>query len=104
MSEENLSERKTVMGMFTFDELRERIRKGEINQVIMSFADMSGRLLGKRFDGDFFLESAAEHGTHCCNYLLTCDIETETHPGYSYASWQRGFGDFHLVPDLTSLR
>jgi glutamine synthetase len=93
-----------VTGMLTLDELRERVKKDEINQVIMSFPDMYGRLMGKRFDADFFLESAVEDGTHCCTYLLICDMEMQIHPGYMYSNWQRGFGDFHLVPDMPSLR
>jgi glutamine synthetase len=96
----------TVIGMLTLDELRERVKKEEINQVIMSFPDLYGRLMGKRFDGDFFLESGVEHGTHCCNYLLTCDMEMEMEilPGYMCANRQRTFGDFHLVPDMAPLR
>lgn len=104
MNGEDLSRRKSVPGMLTVDELRERIKAGEIDQVIMSFSDMSGRLLGKRLEGDFFLESALRNGIYCCNYLLVCDVEQQTHPDYTYTNLQRGFGDFHLVPDLTSLR
>lgn len=104
MNGEAFSRRKSVPGMLTVDELRERITKGEIDQVILAFADMSGRLLGKRLDGDFFLESALQNGIHCCNYLLVCDVDLQTHPDYTYTNVQRGYGDFHLIPDLTSSR
>ncbi|CAF2617985.1 unnamed protein product [Rotaria sp. Silwood2] len=90
--------------MLKLDDLRERVKKGEISQVVMSFPDMYGRLMGKRFDADFFLECAVDDGTHCCTYLLACDMNMEPQSGYTYANWQRGFGDFHLVPDWTSLR
>ncbi len=70
----------------------------------MAFPDMYGRLMGKRFDGEFFLESAVKGGTHACDYLLASDMEMNPQEGYSYANWERGFGDFHLVPDFSSLR
>jgi glutamine synthetase len=104
MSQEKSSRLATVTGMLTLDELRKRIKKDEINQVIMSFPDMYGRLLGKRVEGDFFLESCVENGTHCCSYLLTCDMEMKIQPGYANNSWQRGLNDFHLMPDMASLR
>jgi hypothetical protein len=63
----------------------------------MGFPDMYGRMMGKRFDADFFLDSAAEDGTHACDYLLACDMEMVPIPGFDYANWERGFGDFHMV-------
>ncbi|CAF2747358.1 unnamed protein product [Rotaria sp. Silwood2] len=65
---------------------------------------MYGRVMGKRFDAHFFQESAADKGTRCCTSLLACDMNMGPQSGYTYANWQRGFGDFHLVPDSTSLR
>ncbi|SVB12102.1 uncharacterized protein METZ01_LOCUS164956, partial [marine metagenome] len=72
--------------------------------VLVVFTDLYGRFMGKRFDADFFLESAAKDGTHCCNYLLTVDMEMEPVPGYDLANWELGYGDFHMVPDLSTLR
>ena len=66
----------------------------------VAFTDHYGRLVGKRFDAEFFLESAAQEGTHGCDYLLTTDMEMEPIPGYKFANWELGYGDFHLVPDL----
>ena len=88
----------------TPEELRELVASGEVDTVVVAFTDHYGRTLGKRFDADFFLEDALDHGTHGCDYLLTTDMEMEPIPGYASASWAQGYGDFHLVPDLTTLR
>jgi glutamine synthetase len=60
--------------------------------------------MGKRFDAGFFVEDCLDHGTHGCDYLLTVDMEMEPVAGYRYANWELGYGDFHLVPDLATLR
>jgi glutamine synthetase len=65
---------------------------------------MQGRLLGKRLHRDFFLEDVAEHGAEGCNYLLALEMEMDPVPGYELASWERGYGDFVLKPDLTTLK
>src|SRR5436305_13532429 len=65
---------------------------------------MQGRLMGKREHAEFFLEESAEHGLEGCNYLLALDMEMDPQPGYAMASWERGYGDFHLRPDLDTLR
>lgn len=85
------------------NELRAAVDIGEIDTVVVAFTDHYGRLLGKRFDADFFCETA-DDGSHACDYLLTADMEMEPVPGYDYANWELGYGDFHLVPDLTTLR
>ena len=72
--------------------------------MILAFSDHYGRLLGKRLDAEYFLESAARQGSHACDYLLTTDMEMEPVPGYRFANWERGYGDFHLKPDLDTLR
>ena len=88
--------------MVTLDELR---TDESIDTVIMAFTDMQGRLLGKRLHRDFFFEQVDHgHGTEGCNYLLALDMEMEPTPGYEIASWERGYGDFDLVPDLSTLR
>ena len=68
------------------------------------FPDLYGRLMGKRFDAEHFLARIAESGTHACNYLLTVDMEMEPVAGYEFTNWQKGYGDFHLVPDFRTLR
>src|SRR3954447_7426827 len=71
----------------------------------MAFTDMQGRLLGKRLHRDFFFDQVEHgHGTEGCNYLLAVDMEMAPVPGYEIASWERGYGDFSLVPDLATLR
>jgi glutamine synthetase len=87
----------------TVDELRDRVARGEIETVVVGFTDHYGRLLGKRFDAGVFLDEAAVHGTHACDYLLTTDMEMTPVPGYTFANWEKGYGDFHLAPDLATL-
>lgn len=91
-------------GMLTLEQLTKIVRNDEIDTVLVVFTDLYGRFMGKRFDADFFLQEAATQGTHGCDYLLTVDMEMEPVPGYEYANWERGYGDFHLVPDLKTLR
>ena len=93
-----------TQGLLTIEQLKQLVDAEEIETVIVGFTDHYGRLMGKRFDAEFFLESAASHGTHSCNYLLTVDMEMEPVPGYDFANWELGYGDFHLVPDLATLR
>jgi glutamine synthetase len=91
-------------GMLTLDALKAEIDAGEIDTVLAVFPDLYGRLIGKRIAGDFFLDSTVEGGMHACDYLLTVDMEMEVVEGYDFANWEKGFGDFHCVPDLATLR
>jgi len=93
-----------IPGMLTSIELAELASDGEVDTVVVGFTDLYGRLVGKRFDVRHFLESVAEHGTHACDYLLTVDMEMEPVAGYRFANWEKGYGDFHLVPDFDTLR
>lgn len=93
-----------VRGMLSLSELTDKVENREIETVIVAFTDHFGRLMGKRFDADFFIESAVQNGTHACNYLLTVDMDMEPIKGYDFANWERGYGDFHLVPDMNTLR
>ncbi len=86
------------------EELRRAVGSGEIETVVVAFTDHYGRLMGKRFDAGFFLESCADDGTHACDYLFTVDMEMEPVEGYAFANWAGGYGDVHLVPDLATLR
>lgn len=90
--------------MLSFEELQAAVERGEVDTVVVGFTDHYGRLCGKRFDASFFIESCAKDGTHACDYLLTTDMEMEPVPGYGFASWEQGYGDVHLVPDLSTLR
>lgn len=91
------------MGLTT-EELRLASGTGEVDTVVAAFTDPYGRLVGKRFDAAFFCEEVLEAGTHACDYLFTVDMEMEPMPGYAAASWDQGYGDVHLVPDVATLR
>ena len=84
--------------------IQSKIRRGEIDTIVVAAPDVFGRLVGKRFTGRFFLEHVARHSTHGCNYLLTVNIEMEPMDGFKLANWEKGFGDFELRPDLATLR
>jgi glutamine synthetase len=91
--------------MLTFEELQEHVATGEVDTVIVAFTDMQGRLLGKRLHAEFFVEEMeAGHPVEGCNYLLALEMEMDPVPGYAIASWEQGYGDFAMRPDLSTLR
>jgi glutamine synthetase len=92
-----------MAGNLGFEELIAAVRSGAIDTVLVAMVDMQGRLIGKRFQAQYFLDSAHEE-THACDYLLANDIDMEPVPGYAAASWDKGYGDFVLKPDLATLR
>ena len=94
----------TLQGMLTLDELRRDVESGAIDTIVTAFTDMQGRLIGKRIQGQYFLEDVVDHGIEGCNYLLALDMEMDPVPGYDMANWERGYGDFTIVPDLATLR
>src|SRR3954463_4974905 len=88
----------------SLDQLRTAVRDGAVDTVLLALTDMQGRLQGKRMTASHFLDSVVEHGAEACNYLLAVDVEMNTVGGYAMASWDRGYGDFEMVPDFTTLR
>ncbi len=88
---------------YTFDDLKMDVAEGRIDTVLAVLVDMQGRLMGKRFQAEFFVESAYKE-THSCNYLLATDMEMETVSGYQATSWEKGYGDYTMKPDLSTLR
>tara|TARA_A100001037_G_scaffold306020_1_gene348674 strand:+ start:1965 stop:3329 length:1365 start_codon:yes stop_codon:yes gene_type:complete len=90
--------------IISIEQLREKVDTGSVDTVVVAFPGLYGRLLGKRFDADFFLNSVAQKGTHGCNYLATVDMEMEPVEGYTFANWDEGYGDFHMQPDISTLR
>jgi glutamine synthetase len=86
------------------DRLTELVAAGEVDTVIACFTDMQGRLQGKRLHAAYFLSDVLEHGTEGCNYLLAVDVDMNTVGGYEISSWERGYGDFVLQPDLATMR
>ncbi len=88
----------------TVEELKKAVADGTVDTVLLAIADMEGRLQGKRLTASHFLGDVLEHGAEGCNYLLAVDVEMETVGGYAMASWDTGYGDFEMVPDLDTLR
>jgi glutamine synthetase len=91
--------------MLPLEKLTAEVESGTIDTVVVAFTDMQGRLMGKRLHGEFFVEEmGAKHEVEGCNYLLALDMEMDPIPGYEIASWEQGYGDFALSPDLATLR
>jgi glutamine synthetase len=90
------------MPAYSLAQLKADVASGVIDTVLVAFPDMQGRLIGKRFQAEFFLEGAIDV-THGCDYLLADDIDMEPVPGYAAASWEKGYGDFVMKPDLATL-
>jgi glutamine synthetase len=88
----------------TLDELRKAVDEGTVDTVLLVFADMQGRLQGKRLVGSHFVHDVIENGAEACNYLLAVDVDMNTVPGYAMSSWETGYGDFEMKPDFDTLR
>jgi glutamine synthetase len=88
----------------TLEELRAEVADGSIDTVLLCLTDMQGRLQGKRMHAGFFVDEVVAHGAEACNYLLAVDVEMNTVDGYAMSSWQRGYGDFVMEPDLHTLQ
>lgn len=85
------------------DELRAAVSAGKVDTVLLAIADMEGRLQGKRLTASHFLEHVLEEGSEGCSYLLTVDADMQTVGGYEMTSWDKGYGDFEMKPDLSTL-
>jgi glutamine synthetase len=92
-----------MSGLLSFENLKQQVEQGSIDTVVVAFPDMQGRLMGKRMQAEFFVETAWEE-THCCNYLVATDLEMNTVEGYASTSWAAGYGDYTMRPDMTTLR
>ena len=90
-------------GNLSFESLKKAAADGTIDTVVAVIVDMQGRLMGKRFHAQHFIDSAYDE-THCCNYLLATDVEMATPDGYASSSWSTGYGDYIMKPDLATLR
>ena len=91
-------------GMLTLEQLRVEVGEGIVDTVVVAFTDMQGRLAGKRLAADYFLDEVVGHAIEGCNYLLAVDVEMNTVDGYAMSSWEHGYGDFVMVPDMSTLR
>ncbi len=88
----------------TLEELAAAVDDGSVDTVLLALTDMQGRLQGKRLTATHFLDVVAHHGAESCNYLLAVDVDMATVEGYEMSSWERGYGDMLLLPDLATLR
>jgi glutamine synthetase len=91
-------------GLLTLEQLEIEVDAERIDTVLIVVTDMQGRLQGKRLSARYFLEEVAAHGSEGCNYLLAVDVDMNTVDGYAMSSWERGYGDFVMRPDLSTLR
>jgi len=98
------SKNETLHGMLSLSDLENLTRTGQIETVILAFTDPYGKLLGKRFDAEYFIHDHPAHDAHACDYLLSADMEMNPVPGYAFSNWQKGYGDVRLVPDFQTLR
>ena len=92
------------MSSLSIETLKSEIKSGAIDTVIVAITDMQGRLVGKRIHGQHFLDDTLAHGTEGCNYLLAVDMDMNTVAGYEMSSWERGYSDFVMAPDMSTLR
>ena len=88
----------------TLEELRKQVGEGTVDTVLLTIADMEGRLQGKRLTANHFLDEVVSHAAEGCNYLLAVDVDMNTVDGYAMSSWERGYGDFVMKPDMDTLR
>src|SRR4051812_9046608 len=88
----------------TLHQLRTEVQAERVDTVLLAMTDMQGRLQGKRLVARHFLDEVLEHGGEACNYLLAVDVDMNTVGGYAMSSWERGYGDFEMVPDVQTLR
>src|SRR4051812_15088383 len=86
------------------EQLKQMIAAGDIDTILVVFPDLQGRLMGKRVTGEFFLDTVLGGSIEACNYLLAVDVDMTPLPGYRYANWDQGYGDFSGIPDLSTLR
>jgi glutamine synthetase len=93
-----------IAGMLSLDELGKEAEAETIDTVVTAFTDMQGRLVGKRIEVSYFLDQVVDNGVEGCNYLLALDMEMDPVPGYQLFNWEKGYGDFGIVPDLATLR
>ncbi len=93
-----------MTGLLSVEDIESAIRGGEIDTIITAFPDHLGRLIGKRVVGDYFLDHVITRPLHACAYLLTVDMEMTPVPGFELTSWEKGYGDFRMIPDFSTLR
>lgn len=98
------SQQPILRGLLTLSRLETEVAAGTIHTVLLAMTDMQGRLQGKRLAAQYFLDYVAAHNAEGCSYQLAVDVDMNTVSGYSITSWERGYGDFVFVPDMSTLR
>ncbi len=88
----------------TPEHLATLINEGHVDTVVVCFADQQGRLVGKRCDGEFYLDVVLSEGAENCNYLIATDMDNNAVPGYRFANYDQGYGDMRSVPDPATIR
>src|SRR3984893_6237368 len=91
--------------MLSLEELTNSVEAGDVDTVVVAFTDMQGRLMGESMEALFFLEEMDHNNPiEGCSYLLALEMDMDPVPGYEIASWERGYGDFSMVPDFSTMR
>jgi glutamine synthetase len=95
-----------LTGMLDQKTLTKMVDDGDIDTVLVCFTDLQGRLIGKRVTGHFFCDEVLAGGgaIEACVYLLAVDVDMTPLPGYEFANWSTGYGDFRCVPDFDTMR
>jgi glutamine synthetase len=91
-------------GMLSIEQLAHAVKNETIETVLVAFTGLYGRFLGKRIDAEFFLDTVVNNGVGACNYLLTVDMDMMPVAGYEFSNWKKGYGDFYLMPDFSTMR
>jgi len=104
LGQRGLATARPLQGMLNYDEFKRAVEAEELETVIVAFTDLTGRQLGKRYDAEYVLDHYHDFESHACDYLLTIGVDMNPLDGFKAANWQRGYGDFHLVPRMGSLR
>lgn len=99
-----MSTKEKLPGMLSVGELEDLVAEGEIDTVVVGMTDVMGRVQGKRCGARFFMDEVLQHGVEGCNYLLAVDVDNNTVDGYACSSWENGYGDLVMKPDLATLR
>jgi glutamine synthetase len=76
---------------------------GGYRTVVVMSADVTGRLVGKRFAPDVFVRLLGE-GVALSSCVLGWDIDQWPGPAQAYTGHHTGWHDVRLVPDLATLR